>query len=199
MKSFMLSASPRRAPAARCVLAVLLAVAPAVGCDAGWSARTPADRPLVRWEARAVDLFDDDIDPAALGLSLDASSARSDPLLRERAQTADFVGRVRVQTVTVDKIGDDVSFHLVIQAQLPALATPRVRDTSFELNIKPQARGYALAKAFDSRLRGLTFVAFVQRYASTDGEPELHFHLSADTPELAAAVKEAVMIAELSR
>lgn len=176
-----------------------LSAAGLAGCTPLGAARTAADRPLAPWEARGQELFDDNIDASALGLSMDGASPRSDPFLRERAQTADVVGRVRVQTVTVDKIGEDLSFHLVIQALPPLLATPRLPDTSFELNIKPQSRGYALAKAFDSRLRGLTFVGFVQRFAGPDGDPEVHFHLSPDTAEVAAAVKEAVALAELSK
>lgn len=199
MESTRPQARLRKTSASRLVLALALALVPASGCDAGWSARTAADRPLGRWEARASELFDDNIDPAALGLSLEGANPRADALLRERAQTADFVGRVRVQTVTVDKVGDDTSYHLVIQAVGAPLATSRIADVDFELNIKPASRAYPIAKAFDSRLRGQTFVGFVQRYASVDGEPEVHFHLAPDTPEIAAAVKEAVALAELSR
>lgn len=180
-------------------LGVAVAAVSTLGCELGGSARSAADRPLGRWEGHEVEVFDDNIDAAALGLSLDGTGARGDPLLRERAQMSDFVGRVRVQTVTVDKVSDSVSFHLVIQATAPPLATPRVADTSFELRIRPSSAAYGLAKSFDSRLRGLAFIAFVRRYASADGEPELHFHLSGDSPEVAAAVKEAVALSELSR
>ena len=197
MKSPSLPVSVRRLPP-RFVLALLLALVPTLGCDAGWNARTAADRPLGLRDAHAVELFDDDIDPASVGASLDTASPRSDVHLRERAQTADFVGRARVTTVNVEKIGDDVSYHLVIQAVGAPLATSRTADIDFELTIRPSTRAYPLAKTVDSRLRGMSFVAFIRRYSTAEGEAELHFHLSPDTPEMAAAVKEAVALAELS-
>lgn len=188
-----------RASALVFALGVAVVTASTLGCEPGASARSAADRPLGGWEGHAVDVFDDNIDAAALGLSLDSNGAGGDALLRERAQMSDFVGSVRVQTVTVDKVSDAVSFHLVIRATAPPLAAPRVADTSFELRIRPNSPAYGLAKSFDSRLRGLAFIAFVRRYASADGEPEVHFHLSGDSPEVAAAVKEAVVLSELSK
>jgi hypothetical protein len=183
----------------RFALALAAALAPLAACDAGAPLRSAADRPIGRWEAHAVDVFDDDIEAAALQLELDApASARSDAFLRERAQTADFVGRVRVQTVTVDKIGDDVSYHLVVKAIGAPLAASRIADIDFELNIKPTGRAYPLVKLAEASLRGKTFIGFVQRYATADGDPEVHFHLAADKPDVAAAVKEAVALTELS-
>jgi hypothetical protein len=68
----------------------------------------------------------------------------------------------------------------------------------FELNIRPKSRAYGIARAFDTRLRGLTFIGFVRRFAGEEGELEIHWHLSPDTAEVAAAVKEAVALGELS-
>jgi len=54
------------------------------------------------------------------------------------------------------------------------------------------------AKAFDARLRGHTFIGFIRRFGADDGDAELHWHLSPDTAEVAAAVKESVVLRELS-
>lgn len=185
----------------RLALALLAAVGPAAGCAAAQDrGATPAD-PLAGlrpWEGHDRDVFDDNIDPAAVGFSLDGPSPRADRFLRERAQTADVVARVRVSTVTVESIGEQSTYHLGIQVGYPPLATPRVPDRSFELHIRPSSRAYGLAKALDARLRGLTFIAFIRRFAGEDGEPEIHWHLSPDTAEVAAAVQEAVALGELS-
>ncbi len=150
------------------------------------------------WEGHDREIFDDNIEPVAVGFSLDGPSPRSDRFLRERAQTADLVARVRVNTVTVDSIGEQSTYHLGIQVGSPPLATPRVSERTFELHIRPTSRAFGIAKAVDARLRGLTFIAFIRRFAGEAGEPDIHWHLSPDTAEVAAAVKDAVALGELS-
>jgi len=81
---------------------------------------------------------------------------------------------------------------------LPTLTEAKVPDRTFELSIKPTSGAFGIARAFDSRLRGQTFVGFVKRYSSEDGELEVHWHLSPDTAEVVAAVKEAVALREVS-
>ncbi|WP_437929203.1 cobalamin ABC transporter substrate-binding protein [Sorangium sp. So ce291] len=185
----------------RLALAALATVGPVGGCIADQERPATSVDPysgLSAWEGHAVEVFDDNIEPAAVGFSLDGPSPRSDPFLRERAQTADVVTRVRVSTVTVDSIGEQSSYHLGVQTADAPLTTPRVQDRSFELHIRPTSRAFGVAKAVDARLRGLTFIAFIRRFAGEAGEPEFHWHLSPDTAEVAAAVKEAVVLGELS-
>lgn len=178
----------------------VLALAGAPGCsEAVAEARVAAPGAnLPRWEGRARDLFDDNIDAAAVGLSMDGPSPRSDPFLRERSQTAAVTSRVRVQTVTVDSIGEAKTYHLGVQVGLPTLTVAKVPDTSFELSIKPSSGAFGIARAFDARLRGSTFIGFIGRFQGEDGEIEVHFHLAPDTAEVASAVKEAVALQELS-
>jgi hypothetical protein len=153
---------------------------------------------LPLWQGQVVELFDDNIDPTAVGMSMEGPSPRSDRFLRERAQTADVVARLKVNTVTVETVGEDSRYRLGVQVGVPTLAKAKIDDRSFELVIRPNSRAYAIARAFDSRLRGMTFVGFVTRFAGSDGEPEIHWHLSADTREVADAVKEAVALGEVS-
>jgi hypothetical protein len=168
------------------------------GCEPAKPGQTASAAGLPRWEARPRQIFDDNIDPAAVGLSMEGPSPRSDAFLRERAQTADVVARVRVQTVTVDSVGDQKTYHLGIQVGVPTLAEAKVQDRTFELSIKPSSGAYGIAKAFDARLRGQTFVGFIKRFSSEDGEVEVHWHLSPDTAEVVAAIKEAVALREIS-
>lgn len=173
--------------------------APLAGCGPSQDASSAAGvAGLPRWEGRARELFDDAIEPAAVGLSMEGPSPRADPFLRERAQTAEVVAEVRVTTFTVDSIGDDKTYHLGVRVGVPPLATPKIPDSSFELLIRPQSPAFGIARAFDARLQGVTFVGFIRRFVGQDGEPEVHWHLSADTPEVVAAVKDVVALAELS-
>ena len=179
-----------------------------LGLFAGWAApgcgqsRDPRmayhSSGLPLWQGHAVELFDDNIDPTAVGMSMEGPSPRSDRFLRERAQTADVVARMKVNTVTVETVGEESRYRLNVQVGVPTLAKPKIEDRSFELLIRPNSRAYAIARAFDARLRGMTFVGFVTRFAAQDGEPEIHWHLSADTREVADAVKEAVALGEIS-
>jgi hypothetical protein len=127
-------------------------------------------------------------------------SARGDKFLRERALSADLVSRLRVQTVTIDTVGDDSRYHLGVQVATPTLApNPKIQEKTLELEIKPSSPAYGIAKALDQRMQGLTFIGFVSRFASPDGtEVELHWHLAPDTADVAGAVKDAVALAEAS-
>jgi hypothetical protein len=179
-------------------LAALTLALGGAGCGPSVPAKPAVAAGLVKWEGRAQQIFDDNIDPAAVGLTMEGPSPRADAFLRERAQTADVVARVRVQTVTVDSIGEQQTYHLNIQVGVPTLTEAKVQDRSFELSIKPSSGAFGIAKAFDARLRGRTFVGFVKRYASEEGEIEVHWHLSPDTAEVVQAVKEAVALREIS-
>jgi hypothetical protein len=188
-------------PTARVAVA-LLALATAsggvAGCEPDQPAKTATGAGLPRWDDRARMVFDDNIDPSAVGLSMDGASPRSDAYLRERSQTADVVARMRVQTVTVDTRGEQQTYHLGVQVGVPTLTEAKVQDRTFELSISSTSGAFGIARSLDNALRGKTFVGFVRRYAGEDGEMVLHWHLAADTAEVAAAVKEAVVLGEMS-
>lgn len=179
-------------------LALVAALIGAVGCGGAQADGAGNVDGLPRWEGDVRQAFSDNIDPSAVGLSLGGPSPRADGFLRHRAQTADVVARVRVQTVTIDTIGQATTYHLVVQVGYPALATPRIEDRTFELTIGPDTPAYGVAKAFDSRLRGMTFVGFVKEFVGEGGEPEIHWHLSADTADVVAAVKDAIALQEIA-
>src|SRR5262249_18391091 len=104
------------ASARRCrrdwVLAAILAAGTGISAcsDPGPEVRSPASLGLPPWDDRARAVFDDNIDPAAVGYTMDAPSARADKFLRERAQTGELVARLRVQTVTIETVGDDSTY-----------------------------------------------------------------------------------------
>jgi hypothetical protein len=190
-------AGPLRFTAAALTTGALLVLLPGCG-EATPEVKAPAGANLPRWEGHARELFDDNIDPAAVGLSMEGPSPRSDPFLRERSQTAAVTARVRIQTVTVDSNGEQKTYHLGIEVGVPPLTAAKVPDKSFELSIKPSSLAFGIAKAFDARLRGSTFIGFIGRFQGEDGEIEVHFHLAPDTAEVASAVKEAVALQELN-
>jgi hypothetical protein len=176
----------------------LCGVASACGA-AGGMAGDGSARSLPVWDAQAREVFDDNIEPAAVGLTMEGKTVRNDPLLRERARSADLVARVRVSTVTVETLEQKVTYRLVVQVVPPPFNTPAISGTSFEIAVGPEAHAYGIAKAFDTRLRGASFIGFLRYFAGGEGgEPEVHWHFSPDSAEVAAAVRDALALAELS-
>jgi hypothetical protein len=186
-------------------LATALAVATLgigmAGCgDPGADVKSPAALGLPPWDDHARAVFDDNIDPAAVGYTMDAMSARSDRFLRERAQTGELVGRLLVKTAGVSSVGDEATYQIGVQVIPPLFGpNPKIEDRNLDLVIKPSSPAFGIAKALDRRIQGLTFIGFIRRFASADGSDiELHWHLSPDTADVAEAVKEAEALAAAS-
>lgn len=153
---------------------------------------------LPAWQGTFKELFADEVDPSAMGI-IPAKNPRKDKILWVRAQASEVVGRVRVQTVTVDSRGGDSTYHLVLRFAEPPLSAPKLTDRDFEVTIDPSDPAYGLVKALDTSLQNKTFVGFVKRFAGVDDEVEVHFYLAPDSAEVAAAVQEAVAVSEVSK
>jgi hypothetical protein len=153
---------------------------------------------LSNWVGTDKELFDDQIDPAALGF-MPGKAARRDETLWARAQASEITGRVRIQTVTVDSRGGDARYHLGLRFANQLLAPTSLEDRDFEVTIDTRDPAYGVAKALDTGLQGRTFVGFLKRFAGADDQVEVHFFLAADSAEVAAAVQEAVAIKEVRK
>jgi hypothetical protein len=141
-------------------------------------------------------LFDDRIDPNSVGLADVASKPRADPVLRARTQSAESVAKVRVSTVTVDSIGGKPAYHINL-AVIDPLARRGFDDRSIEISVRPDSPAFGIVKWLDTRLIGRTFIGFFHRFGSSD-EVQVRFHLSADEPEVLAAVRDANTLSEVS-
>src|ERR1043165_8791824 len=103
---------PARTAAVFALLAPLaLGVAP--GCSGNGKDPNGPSRPLPGYSGHAVEVFDDTIEPAAVNLDADrAYTPKTAPRLRERAQLADGIVRVKVTTVTAKTDGPDKLFQI---------------------------------------------------------------------------------------
>lgn len=186
----LLSSVERRAIASACVALGLTAC--------GGANQTPAASPSVKLTAynrEQATVFDDSIDPAAVGLSLDAAASAADPLLKRRTEDADFVVRARVSTVTLHD--DGVTEHY----ELRAVSSERLagRDPGAAPIVLPFLEhnpSAGIIKGMQQRLSGKTFIIFVREFASKSG-PEVHFHIAPNDPEVVRAVKTAATLEEL--
>jgi hypothetical protein len=150
------------------------------------------------------ELFDDGIDPIAVGYQLEPGPPpATDAKLRERVQTADAVVRARVTTVTSKKEDTGRSWQLGLHL-LGRLAGTGGMDNDFSLDVEATDQGAGMVKAFEANLVGATFIVFARTFGKAGvagvgeaGEPELHFHLSADKPDVLDAIKQAALLQQV--
>jgi hypothetical protein len=175
-------------------LAAVGSLAFLVGC--GGAGPNAANRPLPAYAGHSTELFDDAIEARAVGLELDQpTDPRTDSLLRERAQVGDAVLRVRVSTVSAKE--EDVGTRYVLGFEvLEKLAGPFPPSNDFVLVVDKSGKGLGIVRAFQGRLVGKSFVAFVRSFVRPDGDHEIHFHIAPDSKEEAAAVRAATPQAE---
>lgn len=174
----------------------LVASSALLACGGSKDANDPS-RPLAAYTGRQADLFDDTIEPAAVGLDFDKGySPRLDKVLRERAQVGDAVLRVRVSTVTAKKDGPDATYQLGLHT-VEKLAGNNPPPPDFTVQINKASESHGIMKNFESRLVGYAFIAFVREFAHPSGDREVHFHLAPDTKEVKAAVGDAMVMSEL--
>ena len=171
-----------------------------VGCGGQGSASRPtaatrADFPP--YQGHATRLFDDLIDANAVGLADVVSKPHTDPVLRARVQAAEAVARVRVATVTVDSAGGKPIYRLSLALGGGWIVRRGFSDDHVEVSIRSDSPAFGVVKWLDTRLIGRTFMGFFRRYAGTE-DIELRFHLSADSPDVHAAVREAAALSEVS-
>src|SRR5687768_15638787 len=175
---------------------VVLACVLGLGCGSSRDPNAPS-RPLPAWAGHQVEVFDDTIEPAAVGLDLDKGySPCGDPMLRERAQLADGVLRVKVTTVTAKTDGPDSVYQLGMNT-LEKLAGKNPPTAQFNLNVGKASESHGILRSFESRLVGKDFIAFVREFSRQGGDRELHFHLAPDSKDVKAAVGDAVLLGEL--
>jgi hypothetical protein len=162
----------------------------ALACGGGSDA---AKRPVEPYAGRPADLFDDTIEPAAVGLDFDKGYApKVDRKLRERAQVGDAILRVRVATVTTKKEGPEATYQLGLHT-VEKLAGKYAPPADFTVQINRKSESHGIMKNFESRLVGYAFVAFVREFSVPAGEREVHFHLAPDSKDVRAAVADALM------
>jgi len=184
-----LATMPRRA-----YLLVLVAV---IACGPAGRVPRRAESSLPAYGGEPAELFDDGIDPAAVGLELGGSKIppSRDEVFRERAQTADGILRARVKTVGGTAEGPDAAFTLTLEP-VERLGGKRAPTVELTFRFERTSRAFGLIRSKGDALAGKTFVVFVREFAG-DPAPVWHAHLAADTKEVEAAVKEAAALREL--
>lgn len=162
-----------------------------LGCGGG---EIPESK-LPPWTGHSTELFDDVIEPRAVGLELNVTATpRSDPTLRERTQIGDAVLRVRVDTVTQSGYGKQIRHQLNLTS-LEKLAGDHPPPQSFVVTMDESSPSIGIVRSLEARLGGKTFIAFVKSF-NKEGERQYHFHLAPDAKDVRDAVQDAVALGE---
>jgi hypothetical protein len=182
------------------VLPLLLAGA-AAGCGGGNADIRNPDRPLPPYDGHATELFDDAIEPSAVGYPMDAGgNPLGDNRLRERTQVGDAVARVRVTTVTAKVEDRGRSWQLGLH-MVERLGGSGPLEKDFTLSVAANDPAAGIVHGFEARLIGTPFVVFVREFArpgAPPGEPgDLRFHIAADSADQLKAVKAAQLQEEV--
>ena len=169
-----------------------------VACGgSGQGSRSP-DRPLPAYAGRPTELFDDVIEPQAVGLAFEpAADPRSDPKFRERAQTSDAVLQVKVMTVTSRGDGAGARYDLAFHTLQKVSGENPPRD-DFTLHVEGDSPSAGIVRTMQTQLGGKTFVVFLREFVRADGEGEWHFHLSPDQKNVISAAHDANAFVQVS-
>jgi hypothetical protein len=166
------------------VALVASAFAMLIGCSVDRQASRPVA--LARLTPDDAVLFDDSFSPEVLGIGTGRPDA--DPDLAGRVERADSVLLVRVATVTSDTDGTALGYQLVLQPVAPSLAGAPAPEP-ISIAVPPTSASYGFLKTADMALVGGHYVLFWRRFGE-DGRVVLHWHATADTPEMRRAVEQ---------
>lgn len=174
----------------------LIAASSALALACGGPDANSPGRPLPPYGGRQMQLFDDAIDPRAVGLNLDeARTPQSDTIVRERTQVGDAVVRARVDTVTQRRNGDDVEYQLGLRV-LETLTGAHPPPDEFVVRFDKASPSAGIVRSLDARLGGKSFVVFVRQFKGPDNEPRFYAHFAPDSKDVIAAVKDAMALSE---
>ena len=161
----------------------------------GAAPQSPQDLPV--YGNSAAQLFDDRIDPVAVGLADVGTDPRLDPVLRQRTQNAEIVGRTRVSTINIDLVGGKPVYRLRFKLLEPPVVERGTASDQLEVAVGDDSPAFGIVKWLDTKLIDYSFIGFFRRFAG-NYEPQVRFHLSADNPQMMAAVRDASALRELA-
>jgi hypothetical protein len=176
-------------------LAAIALTTVSASCAPAGPTRALRAHALPAYAGREAALFDDGIDPQAVGYNLDPGVApREDSLLRERTLLGDRVVRAQVVSITSTRNDSGRTWQIGLHT-LERLAGEGGGDPEFTLRMNGSAPGASVMRTFDGRLIGIPLMAFIREFEPTGGagRSELHFHLASQDKDEVDAVRVAAL------
>lgn len=181
---------------------LLLALAALGDCTTTTTARSPRPpRSIVQpaiapsYSGDLVQSFDDRIDRTSFD-SGQAVPAALDPLLRERAEAADWILRGRIAAVTREQLGDTDTLRLTFVPEGAPVAGPRPPYPALELTVEQDNPFYRVLDGKTDRLLARRFLTYVKRFSTPGGE-QLHWYMASESPEARAVIQEMHVLREV--
>jgi hypothetical protein len=157
-------------------------------------------QPLSSYGGHAAELFDDTIEPSAVGFEVGGGGQLlAAQALTERTQSADSVVLARVVTVTSQPDPAGRSWQVGLRT-LAHLAGPRPRTGDFTLSVAASDPAAGILRAVEARLVGVTFVVLLRDFASGERGGSVtatHFHVVRDSREQLDAIHAAAVLGEV--
>lgn len=149
-------------------------------------------RPPSPYEKEQVQLFDDTIDAAAVGLDINQTfDPATDPNLDNRVRASDTIVRARVLTVSSRGDINKPTYQLSLATQGEAFYERNPIKSPFNLRVDSTSPSSGIVKHLESGLIGKTFIVYLREFIRPDGDTELHFHMSPDTKAVTKAIQDA--------
>lgn len=155
-----------------------------------------ASRSNAPWEGRLQELFNDSIDPSAVGLA-GTSVSHAGGAVAARAQEAHFVVRVRVGTVTTEGRGDDLRYLITLRTVGDPVAGPRPPSDTVQVTVTRANPAFGIVQAKDLALAGTYFIAFLREF-DENGATVMHWHLARDAQDVVDAARKGAVLSEVS-
>lgn len=184
-----------RAASALSLCVALLTVGSA-GCGPARSANEIQIDKLPEYTGAAAKLFNDSIEPSALGLSLEKVTFKNDAHFRERVQQADVVSEVEITTVTVGKTDEKSVYFLQFEPQQGYTKLGLASDM-LELRVADGEGAYPLINMIQARARGRKLIGMWKRFREGNAAT-LHWYFAPDNEDTVSATKEALTLRELT-
>lgn len=154
----------------------------------------PADFPP--YSSIEASLFDDTIASEVFDFpGREVSSSSAATMLSARVQEAEFVGEVRVSTVTRDGIGESVRYALTLTP-----ASPPLKGTisgPVEVVVGPTNPSFSVVRGEDTNLVNRRMYLLMKRFDDR-GEIRVHFRAEPSTPAMLERLRRALTLHELA-
>lgn len=167
----------------------------ATGCGASVLGPNSAD--LEPWQGQLQNLFDDSVDPSAIGLA-GPSFSTAQGAVQQRADKADYIVFARAVTVSTQGVDKALSYLISLRIEPEPVAGPKPPFDSLDLTITQDNPSFSLVKARDMQLTGTRFVAFL-RFFPGSPDPVIHWHLARDGQDVVHAINNATLLSSVSK
>jgi hypothetical protein len=148
--------------------------------------------------------FDDSIERETLTIG-EPATPDGDLWFGPRAQSADYVARVRVITTTTEGVGLAQGYRLTLAVIGQPFGGARPPSDTIELVIRPDSPFFPTVRRQDVKMTGRIFLGFFKQFdAPTAARPfdatssaRMHWYLTGEAPQVMQATQRARVLAEV--